>query len=185
VIAGDTPGVRRYWTRDGGRTWHRTSAISGVFQGNANYLFSIVPCPAASLCLARVTPWPPTSSKLHVHIVWTPPADTQIGGNLANVPGGVATLLFASFGSPLRLGVLIYRSGDALVTDLPQDGLPAGTDYLLDESLSTDWPDLYVTACALADTSPNPTPLGAPIWHSNDGGHSWLAGSTEVGGNCP
>jgi photosystem II stability/assembly factor-like uncharacterized protein len=42
AIAGGPPDVPRYWTRNGGRTWQRTSAISGIFQGNSSYFFSLV-----------------------------------------------------------------------------------------------------------------------------------------------
>jgi hypothetical protein len=173
AIAGGPPQVPRYWTRDGGRTWQRTSAISGIFQGNSAYLFSLV---GRSLVQAR--PWPPTGSGLKVRTVWTPPGGSQIDYPFANVPGGVATLVGYT-GSPLRIGVLVYRLGQGRVTSLPQTGLPAGTDYFVNLGITADWPDLYVWAQAMQQSSPAPTPLGDAVWHSKDGGRTWLSGSTR------
>jgi hypothetical protein len=173
AIVGGPPQVARYWTRDGGSTWHRTSAISGIFQGNSAYFFSVV-----GQSLVRVKPWPPTGPTLNVRTVWTPAAGSQIGGALANVPAGVATLVGYT-GSQLHLGVLVFRLGHGRVASLPQTGLPAGTDYLLDEGISADWPDLYVWARAVKQSSPTPTPLGDAVWHSKDGGQTWLSGSAR------
>jgi hypothetical protein len=110
--------------------------------------------------------------------VWTPPAGSEIGYPIANVPGGVATLVIYT-GSPLQLGVLVYRLGQGRVASLPQTGLPAGTDYLVNLSISADWPDLYVWAQAMQQSSPTPTRLGDADWHSKDGGQTWLSGSTR------
>jgi hypothetical protein len=176
----------RFWTRDNGRHWYRTSQIGAEFQGSGTYLFWIDFGPT----LYRVTPWPPRRAA-KCRGVWTGAAfDTEAakGGNvcsgpaveagmrassavkleegklagLANVPGGVIATVTDS---PVPR-VLLYRLGRPRVVDLPAaGGLVPCVGFNREPTVS--WPRVTVLACRGAAGDP------AGTWVSSNGGVSW------------
>lgn len=170
VVAGTPPRLPVDWTDDGGHTWHRTKKLSGLFWGNASYLFS-----QTGPGLVQVTPWPPTGTTLTTRVAWTAPPGEQVFA-LATIPGGIAGIVSFA-GQPLRLALLLHRLGANHVAELPKTN-ETGVDYLLDERLSADWPDLYITAQAYANTPqpPGNKHVGELFWHSTNAGKTWLTG---------
>jgi hypothetical protein len=177
VVAGTptfmTTGVPVAWTRNAGRSWHHTNQLSGCFQGNSSLLFA-----DAGTGIVQVTPWPPPGRRLHTKTVWADPSGRPVCYPLANLPGGIAALI-APPNRALELAVLLHRLDSNRLVELPQTN-ESGVTYMLQATLSTAWPDLYVTAQAYASTTtpPGNKHLGELFWHSPDGGTTWHAGIT-------
>ena len=179
--------AERFWTRDNGRHWYRTSQIGTEFQGSGKYLFWMF-----TNVLYRVRPWPPTGMA-RCRGPWTAAAfETQAakGGNvcggrpveggmrslpavkleagqfsgLANVPGGV---LATVTDSPAPR-VLLYQQGRPRVIDLPAAGALAPCTGFNREPIVT-WPRITVLGC----TGSSGNPSGG--WLSDDAGRSWRA----------
>jgi hypothetical protein len=187
VVSTGRQASARFWTRDNGHHWYRSSRIGREFQGSGDYLFWT----DLSATLHRVKPWPPTGTA-KCRGFWTAAAfDTEPakGGNvcsgpavdarmrssaavtleegklagLANVPGGVIATVTES---PVPR-VLLYRLGRPRVVDLPVSGNMAPCAGAGREPTVT-WPRITVVGCA--GTAGNP--IGG--WFSTDGGGTWV-----------
>jgi hypothetical protein len=185
----------RYWTRDNGRHWYRTSQIGSEFQGSGKFIFSVnsgQPGPATDFAkvLYRTRPWPPTG-KAKCRGPWTAAAFETApakGGNVCGGPpidGGmraarVAKLVEGRFSGLANVPggvlatvtesslprVLLYQQGRQRVVDLPGAGGLVPCAGFNREPIVT-WPRITVLGC----TGSSGDPSGG--WLSEDGGRSW------------
>ena len=187
VSTGNQQSVR-FWTRDNGRHWYRSSQIGREFQGSDSYLF----WHNVDGLLRQVRPWPPRGVA-RCRGVWTNSAFSTRrvrGGNvcsgpavdagsrsvvvtrvdngrlasLANVPAGVIAAVTGATNNIPQ--VLLYRRGSANVIALPPAAglMPcAGAN----QEPIVAWPRITVLGCR----------GGAVVgsWISQDGGLSWMA----------
>ncbi len=189
--------AERFWTRDNGRHWYRTSEIGSEFQGSGKYLFWVnlgrTQFTDFARVLYRVRPWPPTG-KARCRGAWTAAAfDTEPakGGNVCSGPpieGGMrasraVTLAAGRFAGLANVPggvlatvtdapvprVLLYQQGRPRVVDLPSTAGALVPCTGFNREPVVTWPRITVLGCA----GPSGNPSGG--WLSVDGGKSWRA----------
>jgi len=185
VVSTGRQASTRFWTRDNGRHWYRSSRIGPEFQGSGSYLFWI----DNGATLHQVLPWPPTG-RARCRGTWSGAAFVASPGRnvcngpaveagmrssvavtieegklagLSNVPGGVIVTVS---GSPVPR-VLLYRRGQPRVVDLPGKDMVPCTGFNREPIVT--WPRITVLGCSSAagDLS--------GVWVSNNGGVAWQA----------
>jgi hypothetical protein len=167
-----------FWTRDAGARWYQSRLLDspvelvvgrGVLYEAGEHLYRIGPFPprGALPCPPGVEDLspppcgiPPGEAGMSKEVVADPPAGWVLTGEARSVPGGVAAVAAPADASPYeRLGLLVYRLGQASFSEVP---VPGGTKAS-SASLHVSWPSLIVVAFAARE-------LG---WVSADGGATW------------
>jgi len=153
--------ARRFWTSDGGRTWHETLGLGANFAGRGASLYWW-----SGSTLEQVTGWPARTGALRSQPVArfsAPIAD------VAAVDGGVAALLTnAGRGWDDPPHVELLRAGRSETLDLPASG-----GEVLAARLAADWPRLTVTGVAVDG------PPRSVTWRSTNGGQTWTIASAS------
>ncbi len=142
-------------THDGGRTWTRTRAISGDFQGRGSSLYWW-----DAGTLDRVVNWPSAGATLRSQVVAHPDGSIV---SAAVVPGGVAALVDRG-AKPAQ--VIVGRGAAVQTVTLPDAGAA-----VVARSLTAAWPTLIVRGHSYASPSSAPDPKVE--WRSTNGGKTW------------